>query len=219
VLTSNSSTFLVSLFAAANQVGWYGAAERLASSGLSLMLPANVVMVGTVASLLAVKETEARAFALIRRALIVLMVLGVLMFLGTLALAGVAVPLILGPDFGPSVRMLRILGVLFPFAAFVQVVTNYVLVPLRRDRFVSVVSLVGAVSTVTLAVVLGRWFAGEGVAWARSLAYVPMCLVLVHVLRREGLIGAPPARDSFARGIGGDEDAQRVAAAALRSSR
>jgi hypothetical protein len=84
---------------------------------------------------------------------------------------------------------------------------------------VTVVSLVSAVATVTLTVGLGWWFAGEGVAWARSLGYVPMCLALVHILRREGLIGAPPARDSFARGIGGDEDAQRLAAAALRSPR
>jgi PST family polysaccharide transporter len=196
MLTSSSSTFLVSLLAAANQVGWYGAAERLATAGLSLMQPANQVMIGTVAALLASKETEAQAFALIRRGLIVLTVLGILMFLGTLALAGVAVPLILGPDFGPSVRMLRILGVLFPFAAFVQVVMGYVLVPLRYDRLVTVVSLVGAVATVTLTVGLGWGFAGEGVAWARSLGYLPMCLFLVHVLRREGLIGAPPARDA-----------------------
>jgi PST family polysaccharide transporter len=218
ILTSSSSTFLVSLLAGANQVGWYGAAERLATAGLSLMQPANQVMSGTVAARLAAKETEAQAFALIRRGLIGLTALGVLMFLGTLALAGVAVPLILGPDFGPSVAMLRILGVLFPFAAFAQVVTCYVLVPLRRDRLVTVVSLVGAVTTVTLTVGLGWWFAGEGVAWARSLGYVPMCLALVHVLRREGLLGAP-VRDSFARGIRGDEDAQRVAAAALRGAR
>jgi PST family polysaccharide transporter len=219
-LTSSSSTFLVSFLVGANQVGWYGAAERLVTAGLSLMQPANQVMTGTVATLLAVKETEAQALALIRRGLIVLTLLGVLMFLGTQALAGVAVPLILGPDFGPSVPMLRILGVLFPFAAFAQVVTVCVLVPLRRDALVSVVSLVGAVTTVTLTVGLGFWFDCEGVAWARSLGYVPMCAVLVHALRREGLIGARPARDSVARGIGGDEDAQRAAAAAaLRSAR
>ena len=74
-------------------------------------------------------------------------------------------PLILGPDFGPSVRMLRILGVLFPFAAFFQVVMGYVLVPLRYDRLVTVVSLIWAVATVTLTVGLGWRFAGEGVAW------------------------------------------------------
>jgi PST family polysaccharide transporter len=218
-LASSSSTFLVSLLASANQVGWYGAAERLATAGLGLMQPANQVMSGTVAALLAVKETEAQALALIRRGLIVLTMLGVLMFLGTLALAGVAVPLIVGPDFGPSVPMLRILGVMFPFAAFAQALIGYVLVPLRRDRSVTVVSLVGAVSTVTLTVGLGWWFAGEGVAWARPLGFVPMCLALVYVLRREGLIGTPPARDSFARGVGADGDAQRIAAAALRGAR
>jgi PST family polysaccharide transporter len=191
LLMASSSTFLVSLLADANQVGWYGAAERLTTAGLGLMQPANQVMIGTVATLLAVRETEAQALALMRRGLIVLTVLGVLLFLGTLALAGVAVPLILGPDFGPSVAMLRILGVLFPLAAFAQAVTGYVLVPLRRDRLVSVVSLVGAVTTVTLTVALGRGFGSEGVAWARSLGHVPMCLALLYALRREGLIGGP----------------------------
>ncbi len=187
LMTSSSATFLISTFAGAREVGWYGAAERLATIGLSLMQPANQVLIGTVAGLLASKETEAAGFALIRRGLAVLMGLGGIMLVGTLAVAGIAVPLILGPEFGPSVRLLRILCLMFPLAAFAQVIEGYVLVPLRYDRIVSATSFVGALVTVVLTVGLGREFAGEGVACARALGYAAMCGALLYVLRRERL--------------------------------
>jgi O-antigen/teichoic acid export membrane protein len=188
LVTSSSSTFLISLFAGATQVGWYGAAERLATAGISLMQPANQVMVGTVAALIGSKDTEGEAFALIRRGLIVLTSLGVVMLVGTIAVAGMAVPLILGPEFGPSVWMLRILCFMFPLAAFSQVITAYVLVPLRYDGLVSAVSFVGALVTLPLTIGLGRPFGGYGVASARTLGYLAMCAVLLYVLKRERLV-------------------------------
>ncbi len=188
LVMSSSSTLLISVFAGAKEVGWYGAAERLVSAGLSLMVPANQVLIGTVASLVGSKDTELQAYALIRRGLVALTGLGTVMLAGVLLSAGIAVPLLLGPDFGPSVRMLRILSLMFPFAAFVQVIVGYILVPLRYDRFVSTASLVGAVATVTLTVMLGRVWGGEGVSWARTMGYMAMCLTLVAVLRREGLV-------------------------------
>jgi PST family polysaccharide transporter len=196
VVTSSSSTLLLSLFASATQVGWFGAADRLATAGLSLMLPANQVMTGTIAGLIGSERTVDAAFALIRRGLVALTALGGAMLLGALALARWAVPLILGPDFGPSARMLQILAVGFPFAAFAQVVNGYVLVPLRFDRAVSAVSFVGALVTVVLTVTLGRTFQGDGVAWARALGYMSMCAMLVHVVWRERLGAAllPQAR-------------------------
>jgi PST family polysaccharide transporter len=190
LVTSSSSTFLIALFADAKQVGWYGAAERLATAGLSLMQPANQVLIGTIAGLMGSTATERAAFRLIRRGLVVLTSLGGAMLVGTMALAGIAVPMILGPEFGPSVRMLRILAVMFPFAAFSQVVTGYVLVPLRFDRFVTASSLVGALVTVALTVGLGRAFEGEGVAWARVVGAVSMCVLLVYVVWRERLAPA-----------------------------
>ena len=90
--------------------------------------------------------------------------------------------------------MLRILSVMFPFAAFAQVINGYVLVPLRYDRFVSGVSLVGALVTVAFTLILGRRFAGEGVAWARALGYLAMCLMLGYILRRERLVRRIAAR-------------------------
>lgn len=188
MMMAGSSTYLLSLFSSAAQVGWYGAAERLAAVGLSLMQPANHVLVGTVARQISAKESEADAWRLMRLASFVLTGFGVLLMLGTLLLAGTVVPLILGPDFGPSVPMLCTLGLLFPFAALSQVITGYVLIPLRHDALVSRAAVAAALLTVTLVVVLAHLHDGAGVAWARVVGQVGLGLALVALLHHKGLV-------------------------------
>lgn len=188
MMMASSSTYLLSLFAPAAQVGWYGAAERLAAVGLSLMQPANHVLVGTVARQISVKESEVDALRLMRGATFVLTGFGVVLLIGTFAFADKAVPLILGPEFGPSVPLLYTLGLLFPFAALSQVITSYVLIPLRHDTLVSQVSMVAALLTLLLVLVLAQWHAGAGVAWARVAGQVGVCIALVLVLQHKQLI-------------------------------
>lgn len=188
MMTAGSSTYLLSLFSSAAQVGWYGAAERLATVGLSLMQPANHVLIGTVARQVSAKESEPDAVRLMRTAMFVMTGFGFVLLVGTFALAGRAVPLILGPGFGPTVTMLHTLGLLFPFAALCQVITGYVLIPLRHDRLVSLISVAGAIAAVTLVVALGHLYDGTGVAWARVISQVGLALALVVVLQRLQLL-------------------------------
>lgn len=185
MMMAGSSTYLLSLFASAAQVGWYGVAERLATVGLSLMQPANQVLVGTVAKRISAKTSEASAYQLMHRSLWVMTGLGLAMLAGTWLLAGTVVPLVLGPGFGPTVPMLYVLTLMFPFAAFAQVTAGYVLIPLRCDAIVSGVSLLGAAVTVVLILALGHWYDGMGVAWARSLGHVVLALALLWVLQRK----------------------------------
>lgn len=187
MMMASSSTYLLSLFASAAQVGWFGVAERLATVGLSLMQPANHVLVGTVSRRISAKASEASAYQLMRRSLWVMSGFGITLMLGTWLLAGTVVPLVLGPDFGPTVPMLYVLGLLFPFAAFAQVTSGYVLIPLRHDAIVSGVSLLGAAITVLLIVGLGQLYGGMGVAWARSGGQVALALALLWVLQHKQL--------------------------------
>ena len=186
-MMANSTTYLLSLFASATQVGWYGVAERIASVGLSLMQPANHVMVGTVAQRISAKESEAEAYALMRSSMIVMTGFGLLMLTCAVLLAGTVVPLVLGPQFTPSVPMLKVLALMFPFVAFGQVTSGYVLIPLRFDALMSAISLFGAAVTVGLVVSLSHGLGGIGVAWARTLGYVVVALVLLGVLHRKRL--------------------------------
>lgn len=187
MLMASSSTYLLSLFGSAAQVGWYGVAERLATVGLSLMQPANHVLVGTVAQRISQKDSEDHAYRLMRSSLVVMSAFGLLMLVATLLLAEPLVPLILGPSFGPTVPMLQMLGVMFPFAAFCQVVSGYVLIPLRHDQLVSLISLFGAATTVLLILGLGLTWGGSGVAVARVMGYVAIAVALALVLHRKRL--------------------------------
>lgn len=188
MMMASSSTYLLSLFATAAQVGWYGVAERLAAVGLSLMQPANHVLVGTVARRISAKESEAEAYTLMRSSLIVMTSFGMLLLAGAALLAGAVVPFVLGPSFAPTVPMLQILALMFPFAAFCQVTSGYILIPLRFDRLVSAVSLFGAAVTVGLVVALGLGLGGIGVAWARTIGYVAIALFLLAILHRKQLL-------------------------------
>lgn len=188
MMMASSSTYLLSLFSTAAQIGWYGAAERLATVGLSLLQPANQVLIGTVARHVGSTAGEGAAFRLMRRSLVAMSVFGLVLLGGTLLLAAWAVPLILGPGFGPTVPMLYVLGLMFPFAALTQVISGYVLIPLRHDTLVSRISLLGAAVTVLLIVVLGEAFDGPGVAWARTLGYVVLATAMLVTLHRKGLL-------------------------------
>jgi O-antigen/teichoic acid export membrane protein len=188
MMMASSSTYVLSLFASAAQVGWYGAAERLASVGLSLMQPANHVLIGLVAKRIADERSEASAYRLMRNSYIVMVGFGLVLMAGTWLLAEPLVPLILGPSFGATVGLLYALAFMFPFAAFGQVSSGYVLVPLRMDNAMSLVSLAGAACTVSLMVLWATAHAGYGIAFARIVGSILTVLLLIWVLHRKQLV-------------------------------
>lgn len=188
MMMASSSTYLLSLFSSAAQVGWYGAAERLAAVGLSLMQPANHVLIGTLARQVSAKESEADALRLMRVASLAMTGFGIVLLAGTFVFAAWAVPMILGPGFGPTVGMLYVLALVFPFAAISQVVTGYVLIPLRHDRLVSWMAVFGAIGTVALVLVLGHYHDGTGVAWARVVSQVALAIAAVGLLQHLHLL-------------------------------
>lgn len=182
-LTATSSTYLMSLFSNATELGYYGAAERLVSAALSLINPANQVLVGTVSRHISTKAGEERAYALIRSGFLSLAVLGTGMLLGTLLLADLIVHIVLGANFTGSAPILRVLALMFPFAVVAQVMTGYVLIPLRLDRVVIKVSFQTALGTIVLMTVLGHTFGGMGIAAARSIGSMLMALSLLYALQ------------------------------------
>jgi PST family polysaccharide transporter len=187
-LTANSSTYLMSLFATAVEVGYYGAAERLTSAALSLLNPANQVLVGTVARHVSSRDGESRAYGLMRTGFVTLSVLGVVMFVGTVTLASVLVPVILGDGFSESIPILRVLSLMFPFAVIDQVITGYVLIPLRLDKVVIKVSFQASLVTILLMASLGYAFHGMGVSWARTLGAMFMAGSLLYALQSRQIL-------------------------------
>jgi O-antigen/teichoic acid export membrane protein len=187
-VAASAPVYVYSLIGTATQVGFYGSAERIATVGLGLMQPATQVIFGTVSSRIAAAESEGEAYALMKKSFLALGGSGVVMLIGTLLLAGFAVPLILGPEFIPVVPILQTLGLLFPFEAINLVGAGFVLIPLRLDRELTAISLLSALATVILIFTLGYAFAEIGVAWGRVLVVTIEALVILELLRRRKIL-------------------------------
>ena len=182
-----ASTYLLSLFASATEVGFYGSAERLANVVLSLMQPANQVLIGTVTWRLGFPETEAAAYALMRKGLAVMGVFGIAAFFGAFSLSPYLIPIIFGPGFNSSIPIMQLFGLMFPFAALGQVVCMYILIPLREDRLVTKIAAVGAVCSLIAMLLLVRDFSGLGVAGARVIGAVVTTILLATAMVRGSL--------------------------------
>lgn len=187
-LMTVSSTFLLSLFATAEQVGHFGAAERISALALTLMVPANQVMISTVVLGLSRPEDELGTFRLMRKALWILGSFGIVMCVAALLLSPIAIPFVLGPGFQASVAILQILALMLPLAAFNQVVRMYILLPLRQDRLVARATLGGLVFSLLCIFMLAPTYQGHGVAIARVLGELATMLILVIILQQQYLI-------------------------------
>ena len=187
MIVASASTYLLSLFASAAEVGYYGSAERLANVVLSLMQPANQVLIGTVTWRLGSSETEAAAYALMRKGLAGMGAFGIAACVGALTLSPYLIPIIFGPGFDGSIPIMQLHGLMFPFAALGQVVCMYVLIPLREDRLVMKITAGGAVCSLIAMLLLVRDFSGLGVAGARVVGAVVTTLLLATAMARGAL--------------------------------
>lgn len=164
-LLVSSSTYLLSILSTPAEVGAFGAAERLVAVGLSVMGPAGQIFLPRINALLA-EDTDA-AHRLIRKAGLLLLAIGFAGLGGSLLLGHWVIPLIFGPGFEESVRMLHYLALLFPIGAANLLLSSYILIPLRKDGLLAKVVLLGAAISLLLAFPLGSQYGGMGMVVAR----------------------------------------------------
>jgi PST family polysaccharide transporter len=186
VLTA-SSTYLLTLLSTSSQVGYFGAAERFATIGLSLMGPAGQVFIPTISRQLA-QGDHAGARATTRRGAALLIGYGLLALGGALVLSPLLLPLILGKAFAPSVSVLQCLAWMFPFAAFNQFVGFYVLVPRKKDRVLAIAGVISGLANLAAALFLAPRYGAMGMALARVVGEVTLSLILLCFTVRSGLL-------------------------------
>ncbi|MES2561783.1 MAG: oligosaccharide flippase family protein [Pseudomonadota bacterium] len=184
MLMTSASTFLLGLFATAAEVGYFGAAERLASVVLSLMGPAGQVLVARITQQLNSPDTEADAFTLMRRSVFAMVCFGVIACAGSLLLSPYVIPLVFGTGFEPSITVMQVFAFAFPIVGFSTAVRIYVLFPLREDKSLAVTATVGAVVTVFAILLLAGQCGGPGVAAARVFAEVITAAMVVVACTR-----------------------------------
>ena len=189
ILMTSALTYLLTLFVSADQVGFFAVAERLAALVLSLMAPAGQVLVATVAVRLSSREGETQAYTLMRKSCVFMAYFGVAACLGALMLSPYLIPVIFGRGFDSSIRIMQIFALMFPFAAFSQVVKLCVLFPLRQDKLLAMSTMAGAMFNVLAILLLAAEFGAVGAAAARLLGEIATATILLVILVRQQLFG------------------------------
>jgi O-antigen/teichoic acid export membrane protein len=187
VVLTSSSTYLLTLLSTASQVGYFGAAERFATIGLSLMGPAGQVFIPTITKQLALGDHHG-ARSSTRRGAILLIGYGLAALCGGLALTPFLLPLILGKAFGPSVVVLQCLAWMFPFAALNQFVGFYIFVPRKKDRLLAIAGVISGLANLGSALVLAPRFGAVGMALARVIGEATLSVMLIWLAARAGLL-------------------------------
>lgn len=186
MLLGASSTYLLSTLSTADQVGYFGSAERLVNAGLSLMAPMGAIFIPKVTVLFNKDETQ--AFKAVQKVLLALVAIGLAGLLMTTFAGEEIVYLIFGENFGASVPILQTLAIIFPFYAFTLAISTYVFIPLKLEKLLAKITIFGAVVNIVLAFLLASQFAGIGMAYARVISEVTIFVVLIACCYKLGIL-------------------------------
>jgi len=186
VLLVASSTYLLSILSTQAEVGAFGAAERLVAVGLSVMGPAGQIFVPRITALFL--RDEHAAYGLVRKAMLLLVGIGLCGLACSLLLGHWIVPLIFGAGFERSVQILQYLALVFPLNAMTLVLGSYVLIPLHKENTLARVALFGAAVNLLCAIPLGIAHGAQGMAIARIAGELVVLVGLIYSCRDMGIL-------------------------------
>jgi PST family polysaccharide transporter len=184
MIMTAGSTYLLSLFSTAREVGYFGTAERFAAVGLGLLGPATQVLMPTISSLH--RDGSTRATELARKGLLLEVSYGVCVCIAGVTLAPIVLPWAMGREFQASSRILQVLSCLFPFATFSHAIQSYVLIPLRHERLLKLTTGFAAGVNVLVIVIAAPIWGAFGVALARVLAEIAGAAAMIFAVGRLG---------------------------------
>jgi O-antigen/teichoic acid export membrane protein len=184
-IVDGGANYLLSVRRDAREVGHFGAAERMSSLVLGLMLPPSQVIIPTIAQRLSTQDRAADAFRMMRRSVYLMVGFGIVAAIGTAALAPVVVPFVMGPKFVESGPLLQLYSLVFPLAAFNQACRNFVFIPMRRDRLVTTIAITNALMSICLILLLLGYSGGVGIIAARIVTELVFVIVTVASMLRD----------------------------------
>jgi PST family polysaccharide transporter len=194
-LYTSANVFLLGLLVSSAQVAFFASAEKVIRAGLRILDQTAKAAYPRVSSLVAAgRPARANRLAVITFAVFVGIALA-----GALTIVVLAEPLVelaFGPEFAPTVPILRILALLLPLGLATSLLAVLWLLPRRRERLSTQVILVAGVVNVALVLALTPAFGIEGAAWCLIAVEVLAVAALVAVIRRSDILGAadaPPA--------------------------
>jgi PST family polysaccharide transporter len=161
---TGGNTFVLGMFTNVTTAGYYSAAEKVVQAMLGMQGPITQAVYPHASHLAASSRRAALRFT--RLTLLLQGGIGLSMTLGLLLAAPWFAPILLGPRFIPSIRMMQILSPLPFLIALSNVLGIQIMVPFKRDVAFTMILVGAGFLNLGLAVLLAPRFQGNGMAMA-----------------------------------------------------
>lgn len=183
-LMANAGTYILGLLSSPAQAAFYGTTERLVTTGLGLLVPASQVLLPRFSRLVGQSSDAESLMAQQRKAIVWVTAAGGVGFLGALFIGPWLLPWALGDKFGEAARVLQWFSPIFLVAAFNNAVALYVLMPRRKDRWITFSGLGNATISLMLMAAVAGSSGANGIAVVRVCVELLVACLMVVLWRR-----------------------------------
>lgn len=186
-LITTSNTFILGFFATNEVVGYFSAGEKIinltykAFNPILVAVYPHITKIADAAKDIAIKK--------LRKLFVMIMLLSFAVFTGIFIFSGAIVAIALGPKFGPSVAIVRILSPLVFIVPVAYIFANLALLPFKLDRYFARIYIFGGILNIILLLTLLCLFkaGAAGVAFSVLITQVTITTLMYVVLRRHGI--------------------------------
>lgn len=186
-LITTSNTFILGFFAPLEAVGFYSAAEKIILIANKAFNPVLVAVYPHIAK----TASEARDIAILklRKLFVLVMTSSFAAFALIFVFSGAITAVVLGPKFGPTAEVLRILSPLAFIVPVAYIFANLGLLPFKLDRYFARIYIFGGILNVTLLLILLKYFnaGAAGAAVSVLITQIAITTLMYAALRRNGI--------------------------------
>ena len=183
-LMANAGTYILGVYSTPAQAAFYGTAERMVTTALGLLVPASQVLLPRFSRMASQQGASTDLQGQQRKAIGWVTAAGALAFLCALGLAPWVLPLLLGEKFRQAASVLQWFSPIFLVSAFNNSVALYVLMPHRKDRWITVSGLANAVCSLALMRFMAQAHGAHGIAASRVFMELMVAVLMVMLWRR-----------------------------------
>jgi len=184
-LYTAGNAFILGLLTNPTAVGYYSAAEKIVKGVMNLLGPVRQATYPRFSKL--ALESRVRALYWAKRMMLVISGLGAGLSLVLLFGAPVIVKILLGPEYGPSVSVMRVLAGLPLLVGASNVLGIQIMLPFGKDRAFLTILLSAGLINIILAMLLAPYWQATGMATAVLITETFVTTSMLVYLHRCGL--------------------------------
>lgn len=175
-LYTAGNAFILGLLTTTTVVGYYSAAEKMVKAALGLLGPIAQAAYPRFSKL--AFESEVVALQWGRRMLVVVGSVGLILSLILFVGAPILVQVVLGPEYGPSIKVIRILAALPFLVAISNVLGIQLMVPFGKDKAFTSILFVAGLTNVILAILLAPVWLESGMGAAVLISEMLVTVIM-----------------------------------------